>query len=126
MATAQSVLPEDVLIATFHKVGKDVRLIDDERLSSVLNEAAREASGSPFVAFKWHPRYRYSRLLGDTLQNLDHAGSIVRENASQGYFKATPHTVGPFGESVYSSLDDAQRRAVDEVAERLRQVFGDR
>ncbi len=125
MQTTHSILPEDVLIAMFHRVGNDIRLSDDERLSRIIGDAAIKSNvHNPFAQFQLHPRYGYSRVFGDTLQTLDHAGSIVRENASQQYFRATVHTAGPFGKSVYLQLDPDQRQMIDDVAEIIRQEFG--
>lgn len=126
MQATHPILPEDVLIAMFHRVGNDVRITDDERLARIIgNASSKNCERNPFAPFKLHPRYGYSRVFGDTLQTLDHAGSIVRENASQLYFRATEHTAGPFGASVYELLDTEQRTMIDEVAQLIRQEFKD-
>lgn len=124
MATIARILPEDVLIATFYCVGGDVRLTDDQRLSDIFNDAAKSSKDSPFAPFKSHPLYGYSRKLSEALQSLDHAGSIVRENAAQLYFQATDHTSGPFGKTVFDSFDGQQQAAIEAVALKIRQTFG--
>jgi hypothetical protein len=123
MATTGTILPEDVLIATLHRVGRDVRLVDDHTLSEIFDEAAKE-SGSLFAPFQSHPLYGYSRLLGESLQTLDNAGSIVRENASQHRFRASEHTAGPFGRNLYNAMLSKQQAAIDAVAQKIRQAFG--
>lgn len=125
MTTTETILPEDVLIATLHRVGSDIRLTDDQRLSDIFHEAALKSKNSVFAPFKSHPLYGYSRVLGEALQTLDHAGSIVRENAAQHYFQATDHTAGPFGKGVFEQLAPDQRALVDTVADKIRQEFGD-
>jgi TRAP-type C4-dicarboxylate transport system substrate-binding protein len=40
-------------------------------------------------------------------------------------FRVSAHTAGPFGKSVYDSLTDEDRAAVDKVAEEIRKVFCD-
>lgn len=116
-------LPEKILLATLHKVGPNTRLVDDFALAKIFNDAA-ESLGSPFKPFAWHRHYRVSELLSESLQVLDSAGSIVRENASQTYFRVSPHTAGPFGSSVFESLEEEDQLAVEEVAERIRTEFG--
>jgi hypothetical protein len=115
-------LPEDVLIATFNRVG-NVRLEDNSRLAEIFDKARQQVPAGPFDSFRLHPRYGYSRVLSDTLQILDHAGSIVRENATQQYFRPTPHTLGGFGESLYRGLSLEHRQVIDQVAEQIRNDF---
>jgi hypothetical protein len=117
--------PEKVLLATLHKVGTDVRLKDDFDLAKVLNEAAEEYGG-PFRPFAWHRHYHVSEVLSEALQILDHAGSIVRENAAQTYFRVSPHTAGPYGASVFQSLVRDDQELVEKVAARIREEFGAR
>jgi hypothetical protein len=122
MHTGRSILPEDLLVATISRVGGPLRLKDDV-LARVLNDVAASHPESAFGPFKWHPLYHYSRLLGDTLQNLDHAGSIVRENASQSYFKASDHTLGPYGQRLYENMDNEGKALIDKVADQIRRAF---
>ena len=122
MAVATQATPETVLLATLHKVGNDVRLLDDFALAQIFNDASQKYGGL-FKQFAWHPHYRVSELLTGTLQLLDHAGSIVRENAAQTYFRISPHTAGPYGASLFDSLETEDQTVVLEVAQRIREVF---
>jgi hypothetical protein len=122
MSITMNRTPETVLLATLHKVGRDVRLVDNFELARIFNEAAKEF-GEPFKQFAWHRHYHVSERLSETLQLLDHAGSIVRENAAQTYFRVSPHTAGPFGGSAFDSLDASDQTAVDLVSARIRDAF---
>jgi hypothetical protein len=114
--------PENILLATLHKVGREVRLLDDYELARIFNDAAQESEA--FRPFAWHPHYRVSERLSETLQVLDHAGSITRENVAQTYFRASPHTSGPYGEKVFLALPEKDRAFVETVADRIRSTFG--
>jgi len=122
--TQQNRIPEEILIATFSQLGTDVRLSDDERLAAILNEAASEEN-SIFRPFRWHEQYRYSEQLAESLQNLDCAGSITRENASQMNFQVSLRTTGPYGQSIFDSLDPASKELVMNVVEKLKATFGE-
>jgi len=112
----------DVLLATLHEVGRDVRLMDDFALAKVFNDAAKQYGGL-FKQFAWHRHYHVSDVLSESLQVLDHAGSIVRENAAQTYFRVSPHTAGPYGEKVFNSFGDHERGLVKKVAAEIRKAF---
>ena len=71
----------------------------------------------------WDRHYHVSEVLSEALQMLDHAGSIVRENAAQTYFRASPHTAGPFGESIFQSLPPDDRAVIEKVAMEIRRTF---
>lgn len=114
--------PEKVLLATLHKVGTNVRLMDDFELAKVFNNAATQYGG-PFKPFAWHRHYHVSEALSEALQVLDHAGSIVRENAAQTYFRASAHTAGPYGENVFQSLSPDEQKLVEMVAADIKQTF---
>ena len=122
MAVNTQLLPEDVVIATLYRVGKDVRLVDDQRLAKILDDASKDQSG-PFREFRLHPRYDFSRVLSETLQVLDLAGSIRRENAAQRYFRPSDHTAGAYGSSRFESLSPEDKAAVERVAEQIKQAF---
>jgi hypothetical protein len=121
MSTTIGYLPEDVLLATLHKVGSDVRLVDGHNLAKLFNEAAKD--GGPFTRFAWHRHYHVSELLSRTLQVLDHAGSIVRENAAQTYFRVSPHAAGPYGKAVFESLPMHEQSAIEALAARIKSEF---
>ena len=123
MATVTERMPEDLVIAVLHRVGRDARIVDDFQLASVFDEAARSRVSS-FARFRCHPQYGFSKLLSETLQILDHAGSITRENAAQRYFRVSPHTAGPFGRGKYDELSEPERQLVDDVASQIRERFG--
>jgi hypothetical protein len=123
MTEITRLLPEDVVTATLNRVGEDVRIVDDQRLARIFDEASKDPSG-PFREFRLHPRYGFSRLLSETLQVLDLAGSIRRENAAQRYFAPSDHTIGEYGKSKYDLLNEAERAAVDKVADQVKQEFG--
>lgn len=122
MTTITQVMPEEVVVAILHKVGSDTRLVDDERLAAIFDEAA-ERYPALMGAFAWHPQYHYSKLLQETFQLLDLGGSIVRENAPTKYFRAAPRTAGAYGETKYERLSGDEQRIVDEIANRIREVF---
>jgi hypothetical protein len=122
MAVKTEMLPEDVVIATLNRVGKGVRLVDDHRLAKIFDDASKNGEG-PFRDFRLYPRYEFSRLLSETLQVLDLAGSIRRENAAQRYFGPSEHTLGEYGKSKYDQLEAAERAAVDKVANQIKQIF---
>jgi hypothetical protein len=123
MATKETLLPEELVTAILHRVGEGVRIIDDTRLARIFDKAARSFGGG-FSIFASHPQYRYSKALTDTFQALDHGGSIQRDNPASTYFAITPHTAGPYGSTLYGALDDAERQAVDAIAEEIKQLFG--
>jgi len=122
MSVNTQMLPEDVVTATLNRVGQGVRLVDDHRLAKIFDDASKNPEG-PFRDFRLHPRYEFSRLLSETLQVLDLAGSIRRENAAQRYFGPSEHTLGEYGKSKYDQLPEPDRIAVDNVAAQLKQVF---
>ena len=122
MAVDTQLLPEDIVTATLNRVGKDVRLVDDQRLAKIFDDASKDPEGA-FREFRIYPRYEFSRLLSETLQVLDLAGSIRRENAAQRYFGPSEHTLGEYGKSKYDQLEAPDKAAVDRVATQIKQVF---
>ena len=120
---AQSdILPEDVLLATLHSVGSDVRIAQDQRLADLLNKASA-AFGELYRPFAAHRFYRYSKLLNDSLQRMDLGGAIVRENAPTRYFRASKATAGAYGASVFAQLSPDQQEVVKKVAGWIRDQF---
>lgn len=115
--------PEKILLATLYKVGRDVRLKDDFELAKVFNDASKDLGG-PYKPFAWHRHYHVSEVLSEGLQALDQAGSIVRENAAQTYFRVSPHTAGEYGKSIFKSLEPDEQALVENVAKRIKQAFG--
>lgn len=118
----ESLLPEEVVVAVLHKVGQ-ARIVDDVRLAKIFDEAATKFGGS-FKQFSWDPQYRYSRVLTDAFQALDHGGSIRRENPASNYFSITQHTAGLYGVSLYEKLPPNEKVAVDEIVARIQATFG--
>ncbi|BBO35692.1 hypothetical protein PLANPX_5304 [Lacipirellula parvula] len=123
MVTMEQATPETLLMATLYKVGREIRMVDNLAFARVFNEAALEFGGR-FKSFAWHRHYHVSEVLSGTLQLLDQAGSIVRENAAQTYFRTSPHLAGPFGQQIFSSLGTDQQKAVESIADRLKKAFG--
>lgn len=123
MVTIERATPETLLMATLHKVGRDVRMVDDFEFAKVFNQASSEF-GELFKPFAWHRHYHVSELLSGALQLLDQAGSIVRQNAAQTYFRTSDHLAGPFGARIFSALDGEEKKAVEAVADRLIKAFG--
>lgn len=121
--TTTDILPEELLIAVLHHVGQGTRIIDDSRLARIFNDAASQSKGS-FRQFSWHPQYRYSKTLTDSLQALDHGGSILRENPASTYFSISQHTAGPWGKKTAESLDPEDRKLAEEIAAKIKEVFG--
>ena len=39
-----NLFPEDIVMATLHVVGSNIRLVDDERLANAFDEMAKECS----------------------------------------------------------------------------------
>lgn len=124
MTTDTHLLPEEFLVAVLHKVGPTVKIVDDFRLAKIFNDAAEEHRG-PFRQFAWNSQYRYSKRLSESLQALDDGGSITRDNPANDYFVVTEHTVGPFGESLFSQLPEEQRKTIEVIAAQIQQTFGD-
>lgn len=124
MAKYTTLFPEHVLVATFFKVGPDVRIANDENLAEIFNDASKK-SPSLFGDFSWHSLYRHSTVLSDALQRLDLGGAIVRENppTTDLYFSITERTGGAYGASKYRKLTKAQRSVVEDVARRIRERF---
>jgi hypothetical protein len=81
----------------------------------MFNATATE-HGGVFRRFRWHPNYFYSEVLSESLQVLDHAGSIVRENAAQTYFRVSKHAAGAYGKATYERLTADDQHAVDDLA----------
>ncbi len=121
--TVKQHTPEDVLVATLFKAGVEVRLRDDFRLAKIFNSAA-DSYGGIFRQFRWHPQYRVSRVLSETLQILDQAGVISRENAAQMYFRPTQHGCG-LGERRFDQFEAADQEKIERVASELRELFQD-
>lgn len=122
--TKEDLLPEEILIATFSQLDANIRLSDDEHLAKIFNDAAEEPE-SIFRPFSWHQQYRFSEQLAECLQNLDSAGSITRENASQTLFRVSRRTTGPYGKSMFESLDQPSQQKVKEVVQKLQETFGE-
>jgi hypothetical protein len=118
----ECLLPEEIVVAVLHKVGK-ARIVDDVRLAKIFDDAAKKSQGI-FKQFSWDPQYRYSRILTDAVQALDHGGSIRRENPASNYFSITEHTAGPYGGALYSKLSPEDQGAVDEIATKIQKTFG--
>ena len=116
----ETVLSEEILLAVFYKSGSEVRIKTDKQFTNIFDEAAR--SLQRFSQFKAHPQYKYSRTLNDAVQTLILGGSITREGLSD-QIHITSHTLGPYGERVFQSLDGNLRTAVDEVAKKIRKAY---
>jgi hypothetical protein len=121
MSQETHLLPEEILVAVLHKVGPNIRLVDDERLASAFNEAAEKSA--ILRPFRWHPQYFFSQRLSNALQVLDLGGSIVRENAPTKYFTISRHTAGSYGETTFSSLAKDDQAAISDLADKLREAF---
>lgn len=111
---------EDILVAVLHKVGQNVRLTNDVRLTRLFQNAS-ERSPQLLGEFAWHPQYHDSKTLRSALQILDLGGGIVRENASIKSFRVAPRVAGGYGESKYQALNDQDREIVDDLA---REIIG--
>lgn len=120
----KTMLPEELLVAILHRVGTDIRIVDDFRLAEIFNDAAKKF-GPPFSQFAWHPRYRYSKRLSESLQAMDDGGSISRDNPATDYFSVTRHTAGSFGENLYNKLSPRDKQAVDEIVNGIKTAFTD-
>jgi hypothetical protein len=120
----QPIFPEDVLVATFYKVGHKVRIPNDQHLAEIFNDAA-ESFGDLFRPFKWNRLYRHSTVLSDALQHIDLGGAIVRENAPTPdlYFTIAARTAGDYGKQKFDRLTPKQRTAVEQVARRISERF---
>ena len=122
MSTGTQLMPEEIVVAILHKVGCDASLVDDQRLANVFDDVAQEVGGI-FKQFSKHPRYRYSRLLTETLQSLDQGGSIVRNNPGTSYFHVTTHTAGKYGKRMFDGLSAPDQATVDALAKTIVSVF---
>ena len=122
MSAYTGVSPEDLLLAVLHKVGTDVRLVNDVRLAALLNEMA-QAAPDVFAEYAWHPQYHDSKTLRNALQVLDLGGTIIRENASIKNFRVAPRVAGEYGKKKFESLDESAREAVAQLAERIKEQF---
>lgn len=113
---------EDILVAVLHKVGEDVRLTNDVRLTKLFQNASQKAPDL-LGEFAWHPQYHDSKTLRSALQMLDLGGGIVRENASIKSFRVAPRVAGGYGEAKYQSLDDREKAIVDDLANQIVGTF---
>ncbi|HXE51926.1 MAG TPA: hypothetical protein VN541_02880 [Tepidisphaeraceae bacterium] len=121
------IFPEDVLIATFHQVGKNneaIRIPNDQRLAKIFNDAATQFGGV-FRRFAWNPLYKHSTLLSDALQHIDLGGAIVRENAPtpKMYFTIAARTISEYGQGKLNKLSKRDRDAVSKIARRISDAF---
>jgi hypothetical protein len=123
MGTGTQHLPEELIVAVLNRVGQSARIVDDFRLARIFDNASKRDVPA-FAQFRCHRQYHFSRLLSDTLQILDHAGSITRENAAQKYFRVSPHTAGPFGRARYEALEPKEKQLVDEIAQHIVEAYG--
>ena len=113
--------PEDIVTAILYKVGRSVRIEQDQHFTDIFDEFA-QSKGGEFLQFRAHPQYRYSSTLESVMQTLAVGGSIVRIGLSM-RFIASPHTCGPYGKSVFQDLDKGTREAVCELAERIQAAY---
>jgi len=123
MSSRTSPLPVDVVIAVLHRVRDKVRIRDDVRLAQLFNDAAKKHP-TVFGMFVWHPKYHDCPILAETLHILDMGGGIERFNAATRWYQATEVTLGSEGQNVYSTFGDAEKAAVDELAEQIKRAFG--
>ena len=122
--TATEIDPNDFVSAIFHKVGSGVRVANDEKLFGIFNQAA-EKLPDELDEFAWHPVYHDNEILSSTLRIMDAGGTLIRENASTAYFRCSQRLEGKFGESTYNSLVEAgMGDIIDEIASRIKQVYG--
>jgi hypothetical protein len=113
---------EDILVAVLHRVGQDVRLTNDVRLTKLFQNASQK-SPQLLGEFAWHPQYHDSKTLRSALQILDLGGGIVRENASIKSFRVAPRVAGGYGESKYQALNDHDRETIDDLAKEIVGTF---
>jgi len=115
-------MPEEIIIAILHKVGKGTRMANDLKLAAIFNEAAKRYPD--FLGdFAWHPQYHDSKIIRDTLQALDLGGAIIRENASTKYFKISPRIAGAYGKAKYEQFNADQKAAIEELAHNIREAY---
>lgn len=115
--------PEDLLVAVFHLVGSDTRLVDDVRLANAFDEASRGGS-SLFTRFRKHPQYQYCRMLSEALQTLALGGSITHETTALQYFHVSKHVAGAYGRVKVEGLLEDEQAQVRSVAAAIRFAFG--
>lgn len=113
--------PEDIVMATLHVVGSNIRLVDDERLAKVFDEMATEYA--IFEKFRKHPQYNYSKLLSETLQTLDLGGGILRDNAPLQYFRVSAHLAGEYGRAKLDKLQPDEAEAVRKLSKKIISEF---
>ena len=116
-----NLFPEDIVMATLHVVGSNIRIVDDERLANVFDEMAKEHP--IFEQFRKHPQYNYSKLLSETLQTLDLGGGILRDNAPLQYFRVSAHLAGEYGKAKLDKLQPADEKAVRKLSEKIISEF---
>ena len=122
LITPEKLLPEEAVVAVLSKVGR-ARIIDDFKLAKIFDRASK-ASNGVFKQFAWDPQYRYSPVLTDVLQALDHGGSIRRDNPAGNYFSITKHTTGPYGNSLYERLSADDKAVADKIAAEIQTAYG--
>lgn len=112
----------NLVVAVFHKAGKEPHLRDDLMLAKLFNKAA-QTSPRIFGDFAWHPQYKDSKLLSRTLSNLDIGGDIYHEAASGMNFRLSTRVLEDYGKRIYDDLTPAARKAVDALATDVIETF---
>ena len=112
----------NLVVAVFHKAGKEPHLRDDIMLAKLFNEAS-STSPNVFGDFAWHPQYKDSKLLSRTLSNLDIGGDIYHEAASGMNFRLSTRVLEDYGKKVYDGLSPKARKAVDTLANKIVVTF---
>lgn len=122
MSAYTTTSPEDILIAVLHKVGTEVRLVNDTQLAALFHEAS-QSTPEVFGDYAWHPQYHDSKTLRNSLQILDLGGTIIRENASIKNFYVAPRLAGEYGKKKFEALDEDVQEAVTQLAEKIKEIF---
>jgi len=114
-------LPEEIVTAVLYQVGENVRIEDDQQFTDIFDETARSVGGE-FSQFRAHPQYRFSKTLDSTIQNMMLGGGIIREGLSK-YIRASPHTLGHYGERIFQDLDGDVRKIICEMAKKIQDAY---
>lgn len=109
-------LNEEVVIATFHRVGSKMKILDNKKLHQLF---CRE---KPFDKFKMHKHYNMCEALMTVFTTFMHSSSLTWISPDLRYFQISEHLLGDFGKKIYEQFSAEEQTVIDQVASQIKNL----
>ena len=109
--SVKTVLPEELVVAVFFKLRVWRTAFNQEKLVGYFDRAANKWGG---IWNEFSKRRSGSSKFDEVVASLLHGGSLARDSGLETLY-STPHTLGPYGRSLYDGLSPILRENIDQL-----------